>query len=333
MDGATPPATPLIRPEIPGYVLMPAMAHQMGIAAIGTFHQRRGDQALLDDEGIASNVWIRGLGGGRDQRWSSTIGGIGHQLSPKISSSMWGVQVGSDLFARNDGQGREVRVGAFYAHTETHGTVFGNTLAVRGNRSGDLNLTGDSIGLYWTHIGANRWYLDTVAMYTRLKGDARSDFGAGARTDGDAFAVSLESGIPLRINDGWRLEPQGQIVWQHVGLDDTSDAYSAIQYRDVSAFTGRLGLRLEHSAIVRGRPWQAFVSGDVWHHFTKTSNVTFDGTNVATSLGNTALELRGGMTMKLTDHVATYLSVGYTTRLGGRTQHGVGGIGGVRIRW
>ncbi|SDC77376.1 hypothetical protein SAMN05421548_11086 [Paraburkholderia lycopersici] len=41
---------------------MPAIAQQMGIAAIGTFHDRRGNQSLLDSNGIARNVWVHALG-------------------------------------------------------------------------------------------------------------------------------------------------------------------------------------------------------------------------------------------------------------------------------
>uniref|UniRef100_A0A1I9YN48 Autotransporter domain-containing protein n=1 Tax=Paraburkholderia sprentiae WSM5005 TaxID=754502 RepID=A0A1I9YN48_9BURK len=70
--------------------------------------------------------------------------------------------------------------------------------------------------------------------------------------------------------------------------------------------------------------------------FAATSSVAFDGTNLARSLGNTSLELRGGVTTKWTKNIATYLSVSYVTKLGGPTAHGVGGMGGmggVRIRW
>ena len=333
MEAASPPVTPLVRPEIPGYVLMPALAQQMGLDTIGTFHERRGDQALLDGHGVPGSAWVRALGDGRDQRWRSSITGIGYPLSPRISSTMWGVQVGSDVYSHHDDRGNDDRAGLFYAHTETHGTVYGNTLAIVGNRSGNLDLQGDSLGFYWTHVGANRWYLDTVAMYTRLKGNAESDLGAGAGTDGNAFAASLESGIPFRLDDSWTLEPQAQIVWQHINFDDTGDPYSSIDYRNFDAFTGRVGLRLENNTLVHGLPWQSFVSADVWHNFAATSNVGFDGTNLATSLGNTSLQLRGGVTTKWTKHIATYLSVSYVTKLGGRTDHGVGGMGGVRIRW
>lgn len=330
-----PPQVPLIRPEIPGYVLMPAIAQQMGMATLGTFHQRRGEESLLDSNGIARNAWVRALGDGRNQQWDSSIAGTGYPLSPRLDSTMWGVEVGSDLYARHDARGSDERVGAFYAHTSTHGTVYGNTLATAGNESGTLDLSGDSIGVYWTHLGASRWYVDTVAMYTRLRGDAQSNLGVGASTDGNAFAASLEGGMPFALDAGgtWVVEPQAQIVWQHVDFNDTSDLFSSIHYDNFNGFTGRLGVRVENTALVGGRPWQSFVSANLWHNFSATSNVGFDGNNVATSLGNTSLELRAGVTTKWSNHVATYLSLSYVTKLGGPTQHGVGGIGGVRVRW
>ncbi|GGC17987.1 hypothetical protein GCM10007205_28730 [Oxalicibacterium flavum] len=328
-----PPETPLIRPEIPGYVLGPAMAQRGGIVTLGTFHERRGDQSFLDSAGANSNVWVRALGGKHDQRWSSTIGDSGYQLAPKIESRMWGLQIGSDLFVRNDEDGGEDRAGAFYSHTETRGTVFGNTLAVEGNRSGRLTLNGDSLGLYWTRVDSSRWYLDAVAMYTRFEGNAWSDMNVGAKTRGDAIAASIESGIPFPLNGTWTLEPQGQLIWQYVDFKDTRDPYSSIDYRHFDAFTGRLGLRLENNTLVGGRPWQSFVSADVWHNFSKKSNVRFGDTNISTELDGTSLELRGGMTMKWADNVDAYLSIGYMTDLGGEKQRGVSGMAGVRIRW
>lgn len=305
----------------------------MGTVTIGTFHQRRGDQSILDSQGIASNAWVRVLGDDRDQQWSSKISGVDYQLGPRIDSNLWGVQVGSDLFASDDDDGRRNRAGVFYAHAETHGTVYGNTLAIAGERSGRLNLRGDSLGLYWTYIGPNRWYLDTVAMYTRLRGNAESSLGVGVDTSGDDLALSIESGIPFRLNSDWTLEPQGQLIWQRVGFDGENDPYSSIAYHHFNTLTGRLGLRLENTTTVHGYPWQPFLSADVWRNFSKTSNVTFDSTDIGTGIGATSLELRGGVTMIWTAHVATYITVGYTTKLDSQTQHGVDGTIGMRVRW
>ncbi|WP_225705654.1 autotransporter outer membrane beta-barrel domain-containing protein [Bradyrhizobium cenepequi] len=327
-----PPPTPLIRSEIPGYVLVPAMAQQMGVLSVGTFHKRVGDQALLNNFGEVNGAWMRGLGETREQQWSSTIAGINYQLAPKIDGHAWGIQTGLDLFASDNPAGQD-RFGLFYTHAEASGTVYGNTLAINGNRSGSLALQGDSIGGYWTHVAPNGWYVDAVTMHTWLSGGASSDrrFGAGAY--GTAMIASLESGVPFSIAPNWSLEPQGQVIWQRVSFNDTSDAFSTIDYQSFDAVIGRLGLRLENTTLVYGTPWQSFVSVDVWHNFSRTANVIFNDRNVATALGGTSLEVRGGLSMQLTATVAAYGSVGYTTNLNDETLRSVGGNVGVRVRW
>jgi len=294
---------------------MPVMAQQMGIETIGTFHKRRGDQALLDQYGVASGAWMRLLGEKREQQWSSMIAGINYQLAPKIDGHLWGIQIGLDLFGRETAWGQD-RVGVFYTHTETSGTIYGNTLAVDGARSGRLALQGDSIGGYWTNVGRNGWYVDAVAMYTWLNANAASDRRIGAKSNGSAVTASLEGGAPFQISQRLTLEPQAQIVWQHVNLGNTRDPFTTINYESFDAVTGRLGLRLEDSTFVNNAPLQSFLSVNIWHDFSQTANVVFNDRNVATRMEGTSLELRGGLSTQLTRNVAAYGSLGYMTNLG-----------------
>ena len=240
-------------------MLMPAMAQQMGVASVGTFHKRSGDQALLNNFGAVSGAWVRMLGEANEQQWSSTVAGINYELAPRIDGHLWGFQIGLDLFASDNAWGQD-RFGMFYARSEASGTVYGNTLAVNGNRSGRLALQGDSIGGYLTHVGHGGWYLDAVGMYTWLEGSAASERGFGVGTDGHAVVASLEGGIPFSINPNWILEPQGQIIWQRINLDDTRDPFSTVNYQGFDALTGRLGLRLEGNMLVDEIPWQSLVS-------------------------------------------------------------------------
>ncbi|CAA0090832.1 Uncharacterised protein [Starkeya nomas] len=308
------------------------MAQQMGTASLGTFHERRGDQSLLDNLGIATAAWGRVFGGTHDQSWSSTVAGPNYQLAPEIDGDIWGLQVGLDLIAYESGWGQE-RLGLFYTHADASGSVYGNTLAIVGNRAGSLSLQGDSIGGYWTHIGPTGWYLDAVAMYTWLGGSTSSIQGVGIDTDGNAIVASLEGGVPFTIADNWTLEPQAQPIWQRVDFDDTRDLYSAIDFQSFDAFTGRLGLRLEGTTVVQGAVWQPFISVDLWHTFSQSSDVVFNGTNVGTELEGTSLEVRGGVSIRLTPTVAAFGSVDYTTGLSGETQRSVGGNLGIRVRW
>jgi outer membrane autotransporter protein len=327
-----PPEIPLIRPEIPGYVIAPAMAQQMGIASIGTFHKRRGDQSLLDDVGTADAVWLRVFGGTHDQKWNSAVSGANYQLGPKIEGDLWGIQAGLDVYSFKNDWGQD-RFGLFYTHIGAGGTVYGNTLAVDNSRSGTLSLRGDSVGGYWTHIGQDGWYLDGVAMHTWLDGNASSIEGIRVPLSGDAVTASLEGGMPFQISESWVLEPQAQLIWQHIGFDKTGDTYSSIDYRGFDSVTGRLGARLEGSMMVYATPWQPFVSADLWHAFSQAANTMFNTTNIATSLEGTSLELQGGVSVPIANNIATFAAVSYTTNVSGPMQRSIGGNIGIRIRW
>lgn len=308
------------------------MAQQMGIASIGTFHKRRGDQSLLDDVGTADTAWIRVFGESHDQKWNAMISGVNYQLSPKIDGGVWGVQAGLDLYSFENDWGQD-RFGLFYTHTDTDGTVYGDTLAVNEDHSGNLTLRGDSIGGYWTHIGRDGWYLDAVAMHTWLDGKAASVEGIELPLSGDAVTASLEGGIPFQIGDGWIVEPQAQLIWQHIDLDRADDPFSTIDYQGFDPLTGRLGARLEGNVLVDDLPWQPFVSADLWHNFAQAANALFDNADVATALQRTALELQGGVSIPVMDDIVTYGAVSYTTNIDGELQRSIGGTIGIRVRW
>lgn len=308
------------------------MAQQIGLESIGTFHKRRGDQSLLDDVGTADTVWIRTFGGTHDQKWNAMVSGVNYQLAPKIEGDVWGVQAGLDIYSFKNDWGQD-RFGLFYTHTDASGAVYGDTLAINENRSGNLSLRGDSIGGYWTHIGQDDWYLDGVVMHTWLYGSASSVEGLQLPLSGDATTASLEGGIPFQLGDDWVLEPQAQLVWQHIDLDRTSDQFSSIDYQGFDPITGRIGARLEGNVLVYDMPWQPFFSADLWHNFSQTANAMFDNADVATALAATSLEVQGGVSIPMADGIVTYGSVGYTTNLGGQLQRSIGGNLGIRIRW
>ncbi|MBH5391745.1 autotransporter outer membrane beta-barrel domain-containing protein [Bradyrhizobium diversitatis] len=327
-----PPAIPLIRPEIPGYMLVPGMAQQMGIASVGTFHKRFGDQGLLNNSGKVDGAWMRVFGSTHEQQWNSSIPSLSYQLAPKIDGQIWGLQTGLDLFATDNAVGQS-RAGIFYTHTEGSGTVYGNTLAAYGVRDGKFLLQGEGIGGYWTFVGDAGWYLDAVTNYTWLRGGASSDRKIGAAIDGGAFAASIEAGIPLAITKGWTIEPQGQVIAQRISPGSTNDQFSRIDYGSFNAVTGRLGVRMENNTVISGMPWQTFVSVDLWHNFSSTADVIFNDRNVIASLGGSSLGVRGGASVKVTSNISAFGAIEYTTNVDGEMRRGIGGNAGFRFKW
>ena len=283
--------------------------------------------------GPAPAAWGRVFGGTREQQWSPTINGIDFQISPEIDGHIWGLQAGLDLFGfDHDDGGRDV-FGLFYTHAEASGDITGFTLATPNNASGELDLNGDSIAAYWTHIGASGWYVDAIAMNTWLDGDATSNRGIGAELDGNVFAASLEGGYPFALGSGWTLEPQAQVIWQYIDLDDTSDPFSSIDYDAFDAFTGRIGARLEANLQVGTTPLQPFVDVNLWHNFSATDTILFNTRAVAIGSEGTRLELGGGISAQVTPSLSLYGEARYGIGLDDDDAETISGGVGLRFQW
>lgn len=159
---------PLYRPEVPVYAAAPRGAAIIARQALGTFHQRQGDQQLLKGEGGLPASWGQTYGGALRQQWSGTV-------SPSLDGDLYGFKVGQDLYAKAGDSGYRQHVGFYVSHSRLDADVKGFALAVKDRSVGDLKLDGDSFGTYWTLVGPQGAYLDAVLQYTRLDGRARSD--------------------------------------------------------------------------------------------------------------------------------------------------------------
>ncbi len=240
------PITPTIRPETPNYSLAPVIGRELGLAALGTFHLRQGDQALLVNRDPVSGAWGRAFGEKREQGSSQVVSGTDFDLQPNYDGDVLGFQVGLDLVSHGEVDDDQWRLGVNYSHVESRGDVRGNTLARRDHESGTLHVEADYVGANLTYIDATGWYVDGVAMYGWLDMRALSLRGIGADLEGTSIQASLETGYPVRLgSSSWTLEPQAQVVWQRTSMDDAADRFSVITFEDQDSWTGRLGLRLE----------------------------------------------------------------------------------------
>lgn len=189
VPGAAP--IPLYRQEVPVWSVLPSANAQLALTALGTFHDRQGDQRLLTETGAFGAGWGRVYGKDLDQTWAGTV-------TPRLDGSLNGFQVGNDLFGSQTAGGQTQRTGFFVGHSRLQGDVDGFNQGFEGKRAGKVELEGDSVGLYWTLTDPENWYVDTVAMYTWLDGDSHSDRGLKIDNKGHAVTLSAEAGYPLR---------------------------------------------------------------------------------------------------------------------------------------
>ncbi len=316
---------PLYRPEVPVYAAAPRGAAIIARQALGTFHQRQGDQQLLQGEGGLPASWGQAYGGTLRQQWSGTV-------SPSLDGDLYGFKVGQDLYAMTGDNGYRQHVGIYVGHSRLDADVKGFALAVQDRSVGDIKLDGDSVGTYWTLVGPQGGYLDTVLQYTRLDGRARSDRGDRLNIDGHAWTASVESGYPIVLSERWVLEPQAQLIAQKVSLDSANDNVSRISHDAQVELTGRLGVRLEGAFKgSSGRLLQPYAQINLWHGDGGRDTLTFDGVDkIKTDYRYTSVQLESGVVAQVNQALSLHGGVQYSANLDSRQQEGSGVNLGVR---
>ncbi|MNG72619.1 Outer membrane protein IcsA autotransporter precursor [compost metagenome] len=318
-------SVPLYRPEVPVYAAAPRGAAIIARQALGTFHQRQGDQRLLAGQGALAASWGQAYGGTLRQQWSGTV-------SPSLDGDLYGFKVGQDLYAKVNDSGYRQHVGVYVSHARLDADVKGFALAVQNRSVGDLRLDGDSVGGYWTLVGPQGAYVDAVLQYTDLDGRARSDRGDKLDIDGNAWTASLESGYPIAVSERWTLEPQAQLIAQKVSLDSANDSVSHISHDAQVELTGRLGVRLEGAfSGSSGRLLQPYAQVNLWHGDGGRDTLTFDGVDkIKTDYRYTSVQLEGGVVAQVSEALSLHGGVQYSTNLDSRQQEASGVNVGVR---
>lgn len=316
----------LYRVEVPVYSAVPPVAKHLAMTTLGTFHERRGEQGLLSADTDLQPVWGRIFGQDAKMDWSGTV-------SPSFDGTLFGLQAGLDLLGRETASGSVDRAGLFIAYGSVNGDLRGQALGQNDLAVGKLDVTGTSAGGYWTRVGNQGWYLDGVLMATFFGGSATSSRDVGIDVGGTGVTVSLEGGYPIALAPGLTLEPQAQLIWQHLSLDDTKDRFASISFDTDSGVTGRLGARLQGETVINGTPLRPYLKANIWHDFGGADTVNFDATSITTESRSTSFEFGGGVVAEVTDKVSIFATGDYTTNLGGDRRRILEGNLGLSVKW
>jgi outer membrane autotransporter protein len=257
---------PIIGPELATYSVAQPLARQLGLTMLGTMHERIGDTLTeraggAGSEGLARSAWARVFGQQIDNRYETFT-------DARAKGRQIGVQAGLDLWRGSLMAGHRDAAGVYFAYGNSNVDVDGlvTNAAATGyvlEHTGSLNLNGYSGGAYWTHYGPGGWYVDAILQGTYYDGDATTPY-ARLPVTGSGFATSVEAGYPFRLplGPGFVLEPQMQIIWQHVGLNEADDGLGPVDLGSTSGVTGRLGLRGQWTIErANGAVWQPLCAG------------------------------------------------------------------------
>lgn len=320
------PGELIMRPETALYSVMPSMARDVALSTLGMFHERRGEQDFLAGGDGLSVAWGRVFGSSVDRSWEGTV-------SPSLDGTTFGLQAGFDVFRSETETGARNTAGVFLGYAGLNGDVRGAVQGEDDLAAGKLDLDAYSLGGYFTHVGASGWYVDAVLMGTWLGGAAKADQGISLDAGGRVVTASLEAGAPVAINDRWTLEPQAQLIWQDVALDDGSDTLSAISFDEGRGVTGRIGARLKGLVETETGKLKPYLKANLWHSFGGEDVTYFDSDAIRVDTGGTRLELGAGITHAFTDKVSGFAVADYTFNLGGERSRSFEGNIGLQVKW
>jgi outer membrane autotransporter protein len=321
-------AVPTYRAEVPLLAGLPAQWRQANLAMLGNLHQRVGDEEVLPDprSGSPRSAWARLVGSEIDVRQTGAV-------APHSQGRLRGLQAGIDLYA-----GASWRAGIYVGRLEGDIEVSGFARGVTG-RVGHNSLRSDYLGGYATYHGADGFYADTVVQAGRHRHTVEPLVNSPAAGKGNSALASIEVGQSFRIGERWKLEPQLQLAYQRLRLDDMAIAGAQVQQQLNSGWTARAGLRLKGEYPTPAGTVQPYVRINVYRASAGEDVVRFAGpaaiTDIASSTGYTTAELAGGLTMTLNPVASVYGEIGKLWALGGdsRVRSGLQGSAGVRVRW
>lgn len=342
------PPVPNFRAETSLYGAIPAMALVYTRGMIDTLHERVAEERRMPTDPLPKEheeTYGPSLGWGRmifrnGERESSHDGPFGD--SPAYNYDMQAFQVGLDLYRGEDTDGSHDQAGLSLAV----GKIDGGVEHYTGFGAGNDVLRAYSLGGYWTHFGPDGGYVDGVLQLHRFDIEAKPGDIDELDTKGWGYSASLETGYPFLVDEGddqhknenLYIEPQAQVIYSHIDLDDSDDIAADVRFRDVDSLIGRLGVRLakdwfretDKGETLRTNGW---LRPSVWHEFKgqpKTEFSSADGSvPFEADIGGSWWEANLGVDYQADKKVTFYISAGYQKSFDGDS-HSYEGMLGVK---
>ena len=304
VDQALPPpgqsAQPSYRAEMSLVSALPAQLLQSDLAMLGDLHKRMGD-----DDGTAGNerrAWGRMLRADASMRQAGTV-------APQTTGHLNGFQVGHDLHAD-----QSFKVGLYVGQLEGHMRVDGIVRGTERGRAGCNRLQNRYLGAYGTWQDAAGPYVDTVLQRAAYRSQMHTDDNRHATVKGDGWLASLEVGKAHAINSQWHMEPQAQIIYRRVTLDDTLLDQAQVMHQTQGGWTLRLGMRIKARLTTTVGVLQPYGRFNVYRGNRSVDTARFITSGTSTEIrshgARNTSELATGGTLQLDPLTSLYCELG-----------------------
>ncbi len=319
------PGSVAYRAEVPLFNALPEQLRQSGLVMVGNLHQRMGDERQGANGPRES--WARIISTERDIAQGGASAPVSH-------TRFNGLQVGVDL--SND---PSWRAGLYVGQLEGNSSVRGFASGIANQSVGRTDLRSRYLGAYATYRRASDLYADAVLQLGTHNYTLRPGTGAASSADADSWLASLEVGQPFQVGSGWQVEPQAQIVYQHLEVSDAPITNGRAQLDARASWLTRVGVRVKTSMPTGMGTLKPYGRINVYHanggSDISSFGATAGSTSFATRIGGTSTEASIGATLEVTPRASVYAEVGKLWASGGdsRTSGGLNGSVGLRVRW
>ncbi|MCT6884139.1 MAG: autotransporter outer membrane beta-barrel domain-containing protein, partial [Snodgrassella alvi] len=345
-DKPVPPAPPI--KEVPiyaepvsGYVQMPTADMELGFTTVGTLHERRGENQTYNITGSNNTA----LGDDQQQTWGRVL--VKHldkdgkkRLDTAGNQSV--LQIGHDfILDENEKTGTRRHIGGYvaYGHNEND---FRDEYRAKNGYIVDDHYTGKgrtdavSVGGYSTFYGNNGGYVDLVGQVTYLRNKYNARSNESVHQNGWGAALSAETGKSFIVyGNNWFVEPQAQLVYQYLSLDDFNDRIRHVDQHDPSALRGRVGMRFGYNGDTRDNlPSSSFYGiANIWHDFVNPKSVDIGRDSLKEEYAKTWGELGLGIQLPITRQSDFYSDIRYEKNFGSDKRKGFKGTMGYKYTW
>jgi len=314
---------PAVVPQVPSYVSAPVGLAYYTSAIIDDLHKRLGElrHEQTRPQGNGGEMFLRYIGSNLKYKSDKSFRDFGYDFDLDYSA----VQVGGNLL-RLDGEQDSLRGGLAY----TRGNTRIRPHAADGYSS--TTFDSDSLAFYGTWQRQSGFYLDGVLSFDWHRGEtdiARTQ--EVAKLKGHGWTASLESGYPFALGDGYKLEPQAQLMYMKLNMNDFTDKDgNNVRYGDYNQTIGRLGARLDRTwTDDSNRQYTPYLRANYykgWRGSADTSvssvdNPAFGATFSSGKFGQ-MWELGAGGTATLQKDVSLYAEADYRKEIAGNGAKG-----------
>ncbi|MDQ0038562.1 outer membrane autotransporter protein [Variovorax boronicumulans] len=324
------------RPEVALYAALPGQLRQGNLAMLGDLRKRVGD-----DDVKGSPTAPTGFASGSDRRaWARVLSTDidiqqGGTVSPNSKGRLTGFQAGTDLLTTSNW-----RAGLYVGQLDGDARVSGFASGIQNLGVGRSDLRSQYVGAYGTYTADSGFYADAVVQSGRHRYTVEPVFSVSAGGKGNSLLGSIEVGQTFALGgSGWSIEPQLQLIHQHMDLGNSVITGAVVQPQADSSWIARAGLRMKAQFDTGLGTLQPYGRFNVYKTSSGADIARFVNgtttTDIAAPTGGTSTELAGGFTLALSPSTSLYGELGKLWASGGnaKVKSSVNGSLGVRAKW